>query len=77
MSPLPQLEWYPTPKGESYCPGVAIVAVQYQGWYVYPSDGAHVRGPFASMVEAQLSAEQRDRPATDAALSCPHPLVVG
>jgi hypothetical protein len=58
MSPRLTLEWHPTPHGELYCPGVGIVVAQYLAWYVYPLDGAHVRGPYGSMLEAQLSAEQ-------------------
>jgi len=58
MSHRLTLDWHPTPHGGLYCPGVAVVVSQYRDWYVYPLDGAHVRGPYDSMLEAQLSAEQ-------------------
>ena len=52
-----QREWHPTPHGEWYCAGVALVVAQYDAWYAYPLDGSPALGPYPSMLEAQLAAE--------------------
>lgn len=59
MRARPERQWRPTPHGEWYCPGVGILYCDGSRWYAYPLDGSRRLGPYDSLPEAEVAAEQR------------------